>query len=187
MKTSAKKIEIKAHYPSLRLEFNHFAPGLPWHIMTAHGKSNCYAYALNLPESKWATPGDLRKGGNILGEDDDLTPHDIKTALEKDGLEEISATEALSGQFHAIACRLRPYSPYSAHPAADFHFLRLDHKTGTWSHKPGPRPPDNFDENGRTIENPEKANFHEYEIFCGYYAIPDDGILYTPQLDTYDL
>ncbi|MCC6598212.1 MAG: hypothetical protein IT559_05445 [Alphaproteobacteria bacterium] len=172
---------MKKHEPSLNLQFNFYAPNLSWEDMIDKKRSNCFAYSLNLPQSGWAIPGKLQQKYTRIAFGPKITKEHISNNLTEDGLEEISATEALSGKFHAIACLLKPYTPHASFKSADFHFLRLDHKTGTWSHKPGPASPANTDENDQIITNPEKAHFFFYDQFCGFFAIPDEGISYMPQ------
>lgn len=61
------------------------------------------------------------------------------------------------------------------------------HNTGLWSRKIGDNPPQCVDERNNLIVSPERAYFYGIRTFGGYYAISEDGILYVPQLDMYDL
>lgn len=166
---------IERHLPSLSLAFN---PSGAMDLLSSPFV-NCYAYALNLPESMMATPGNLAKLYDYGMEKRDIRERIIKQKLREDGLEEISAVEALSGKFHAVACRIAPFKGLRSTP--DFHFLRLDHQDGTWSHKPGTFSPVDVDEHDKIIDSPENAVFSGYDVFCGYYALPEDGILYVPR------
>jgi len=136
---------------------------------------NCYAYALNCPQIGWPAPGML-KG---LDPDDprlnekgrvDWTIENTNSGLETDGLVQISKRDAFSDQFHTVAvlCCGR-----------DFHFLRRD-DDGLWSHKTSADNITRQDSKDKAIEEPEKANLGRYETFCGYFAIPESGVLYVP-------
>ncbi len=182
------------HFPSLNLRFNHFAEGVEWQGIVSQKKSlvNCYAYALNLPDSASINPGELANPDFRLSHND-ITPQRIHSLLEQDGLERISAREAFSGRVHAVACLLRPYTSMdkvlakmgidtSGHP--DYHFLRFDHQDGAWSHAYGHNcdgpsdPPQNTDDRGRIITDPERAEFDDHPEFLGYYAFDEHGISY---------
>jgi hypothetical protein len=55
----------------------------------------------------------------------------------------------------------------------DYHFYRRN-EDGTWSHKTGMDPVSDLDFSGKKILDPINADRGEYNIFCGYYAIPYD-------------
>lgn len=164
------------HEPALSLHFNMYAPGISWDEAAGNHRSNCYAYALNLPESQWAIPGSVNQNVKRY-RDEDMEPRALQKLLGQDGLQPITAVEARNGQVHAIACVLRLYEHF--HEDADFHFMRLDHATGLWSHKNGTAHPEDIDDSRRLITDPEKTRFIGYEAFCGYFAIPEDGIPYV--------
>ena len=152
--------------PSLRMDFNRSAWG---------DENNCYAYALNAPQAGWARPGNLALVKNKEYPDNLITPANIKEyLLHKDGLEEITEYEALSGRFHAIAARVAVN--------CDYHFYRFDELDGSWSHKHGGGIPENRDGENELITNPGTLKDHIYTEFLGYFAIPPAGILYVPRL-----
>ncbi len=183
--------KLKWHLPSLNLQFNHFAEGVKWERATSQNRSepNCYTYALNLPDSLSLNPGELaNKDFSLIHSD--IMPPTIHALLEEDGLERISARKAFSGDVHAVACRLRPYATaqrilenlgYTGIALPDYHFLRLDHQSGKWSHQYGIYPPQNTDDRGAIISNPKEGRFIWHPEFLGYYALPENGILYIPK------
>ena len=65
----------------------------------------------------------------------------------------------------ALACKTNTH---------DYHFYRQDN-TGLWSHKVGWRKATNKDYDGRLIRDPETANRGIYDIFCGYFMIPNSN------------
>lgn len=177
----------KRHFPSLTLRFGYYTEDTTWENATLSRYSNCYTYALNLPDSHCYNPGQLMGRKQAHLENRDLIKSAMHLSLINDGLKPITSYEALTGKFHAVACRLRPHAPSTQ--KADYHLLRFDHLEGTWSHQRGtrrpgwgadPNPPSNADDNGKFITNPERGKFKNHPQFLGYYAIPKDGILYAP-------
>lgn len=134
-------------------------------------RTNCYAYALNCPDTGTAYPGRLSEYfySNIDGP---ITSQNIARLLKKDGLIEISKYDALNSGGHVIAVRIDEGS--------DFHMIRRDKKL-KWSWKGVGRRPFFQDLNGQTIRNPEDAYFPDHPDFLGYYRIPYGGILYVPR------
>ncbi len=131
---------------------------------------NCYAYALNIPKAGRAHPGTLLSE-TACGFP--TTRFSMIRRLREDGLHEISEKEALEGYFHAIAARINN---------DDFHFFRRD-SNGLWSEKmSGEYPAQTADYGRQAIVNPRLAE-SRYDIFCGYFAIPDEGILYLPRFE----
>jgi hypothetical protein len=57
-------------------------------------------------------------------------------------------------------------------PDEDYHFYRQDNN-GLWSHKDGWKLATNKDAKGKLIKSPETANRGYYNLFCGYYAVPN--------------
>jgi hypothetical protein len=57
---------------------------------------------------------------------------------------------------------------------SDYHFYRQD-ASGLWSHKNGGNVARNTDESGNLIRDPEKADRGRYNVFCGFYTLPNDS------------
>jgi hypothetical protein len=138
------------------------------------GKTNCYAYALDCPSAGWAVPGRLlRKRENSIP-DRLITVSNMQSLLKRDGLIEISEEEALKGKFHTVACAIG--EKFSC--GKDFHFYRKD-PDGRWSHKTGPYVPKKVSE----VDKYFIEHFSRYNIFVGYFAVPENGIIYIPRND----
>lgn len=163
--------ELKRCLPSLRLSFNREA----WHRSTFCTLTNCYAYALNAPETGPAIPGFLKAEGYRYITDIKINGPELRKRLMDDGLRPVFEDEAMSGDCHAIALVLSEGN--------DFHFYRRDHDTGHWSHKHGRRLPENLDEDGNPILNPRHASSLLYKEFGGFFALPAEGILYRPRIE----
>ena len=54
----------------------------------------------------------------------------------------------------------------------DYHFYRQD-SNGLWSHKNGWRKATNKDSDGRLIKDPKLANRGDFDVFCGYFMVPN--------------
>ena len=52
-------------------------------------------------------------------------------------------------------------------PGQNFHWIRMDADL-KWSHKPGGTAVRNVDNDGKTIDDPGKANFAPWTQHCGY-------------------
>ncbi len=57
----------------------------------------------------------------------------------------------------------------------DYHFYR-QMSDGAWWHKSGEQLPRNTDSLGHVIANPMTANRGYYDIFVGYYYVPENGL-----------
>jgi hypothetical protein len=143
-----------------------------WLRSTFCGAVNCLGYALNAPEAGSAQPGHLINTGGIfyMGR-----TSRVRELLIREGLRPISEREALTGKYHAVALVLSEDD--------DFHFHRRDNSTGLWSHKRGGNLPENYDEDGKPIENPRFAESPVYKEFGGFFAVPEEGILYKPRVE----
>lgn len=151
---------------ALKTSFNESAWSNPY-----CARFNCYAYALNIPKAGRAHPGRLL---SEISAGFPTTRFSMIRRLREDGLHEISEKEALGGSFHAIAAHINN---------DDFHFFRRD-SNGLWSEKMGEKYPVQTAGYGRqAITNPRLAENPVYDIFCGYFAIPDEGILYLPRFE----
>lgn len=162
---------LKRCLPSLRMSFNQEA----WLRSRCCLETNCYAYALNAPETGPAIPGFLKQEGYRYITDFKINGPDIRKRLIQDGLRPIFEDEAQSGDCHAIALVLSEGN--------DFHFYRRDNDTGLWSHKRGRRLPENTDEDGKPIEDPRHASGLIYKEFGGFFAIPAEGIPFRPRIE----
>jgi hypothetical protein len=156
--------------PSLSMSFNQADI---WDSHWVQTRTNCYAYALNCPQVGWARPSQLINQRNHCYNERLITPDNIKNFLLKEGLEEISEYEALSGTFHAVAVKIKDKK--------DYHFFRHDQADGLWSHKDGGNYPKQHDVDRMIIKNPRKAQV-PYPSFVGYFAVPEEGILYRQRL-----
>jgi len=167
-----KYLSLKKEFNKLaKLEFKKPLDGdyLPWHKVA--GDTNCYTYALNIPDHGWAYPGELKKNFNKKSSltKKDLNKSYIREALIKDGLKEVDIKDVSPKTHHVIAAVVAKEQ--------DFHFYRWN-KDGKWTHKKGHRIPQNTDEMGYEINDPEKATRGKYNEFIGYFAVPKEGIKY---------
>lgn len=159
--------------PTARLSFNPAA----WDddlILKAH--TNCLTYALNCPEMDHARIGELRQPQHLPRLSAPFDAARLKNELEKEGLREISERDAVTHKGHVIALLISP--------TYDYHFLRRD-DNGAWSHKRVNAAPRQTDSNGTIIRNPRDAfikvnGFAPYDQFGGYFAVPENGILFKP-------
>lgn len=136
--------------------------------------TNCYCYALGMPEMGNAQPGsliyaepsysDIGEGFTIFNEED------VRDRVTSDGLIMISESEAMSGNVHAIAMTVATDD--------DFHFFLRD-ADGTWSDKMGCKA---VQKNPHITIPSKHALTDRYKKFAGYYTIPAQGIDYTPRL-----
>lgn len=169
--------QIKKCLPKLNQAFNRVA----W---TAYSRlcaqTNCMTYALGQPDMECATPGRLVYYEDPAFEGGEghyfVNIQRIQDGLERDGLIEVSETSALSGDLHVIALTVA---------MSDFHFHRRD-EDGTWSDKPGwehcPGAPINPRRNPHITVPSQHATDSRYKKFGGYWAVPNEGIEYSPRL-----
>ena len=149
---------------------------------------NCYAYALNLIDIKQANicekymkitnkhdcPMLRPQPGQLSGYRDEFTPSPvtckkIEERMMKDNplIKKLKLNEECPDNFYKIALVSRTKKNNS-----DYHFYRQDNN-GLWSHKDGWKLATNKDAKGKLIRSPETANRGYYNIFCGYYAVPN--------------
>jgi hypothetical protein len=123
--------------------------------------NNCYNYACNTPNDRFAQPG---TGGGY-------TPTAITCA------EYIKAAKA-DGLGDPVDCdKACPAGSYKkalvVAPRTDYHWYRQD-SDGTWSHKPGQTEATNKDASGNTITDPRTADRNypglNYTDFCGCFC-----------------
>jgi hypothetical protein len=137
--------------------------------------SNCYTYALGIPQHGKATPGKLIHNKRRTGErtnDGELKLQLIYNALIKDGLRPIPRPE---------------YAPYKDAPVIaaflsiddDYHFYR-QHKDGKWSHQQGYGGVlTDRDGQDALVEDPLYAERGRYKDFVGYFTIPEQGLRFV--------
>ena len=115
---------------------------------------NSYNYATGIKTGTYAQPG--RAGGAMYT---DLTGSVVRGAAVLDVI--LDFEDPLAGAFPDASrnCLMALVMI----PGVDFHFLRID-DTGTWSHKPGPRPPTDKDNSGNTITDPRTADIAPYKF-----------------------
>ena len=149
--------------------------------------TNCYSYALNRLEFNIdgkLQPGEL-SGDKYDFMDCDVIFENIKRDLNREDVYKTTYNSKMNCFQHKIALALDIKSDDQ-----DYHFYRLDNN-GKWSHKPGSSSATNLDASNNIIINPQKADrdysYKEYEdddgniergknyeLFCGFYAIPDN-------------
>lgn len=136
--------------------------------------SNCYTYALGIPEHGHACPGSLHRGqGNKETMDKaDITAKNIFNRLVKDGLRPIESTELKKqGALNVIAACVSDKD--------DYHFYRM-HRNNTWSHQKGYGGPiSEFDNGDDMIFDPSIADRGRYKEFLGYFVLPEEGLTYA--------
>ena len=148
---------------------------------------NCYTYALNLIQPKNANlcheyikttnnydcPSVRPQPGILSGYIDEFKPHPfscskIERRMKKDNplIKKLRKNQKCPNGYYKIAL-------VTTSKANDYHFYRQDN-TGRWSHKDGFKHATNKDAKGRIIKDPELADRGHLDIFCGYYAVPND-------------
>lgn len=153
-------------YPNLSLAFD------SWLRARHSRKVNCYSYSLDIPRHGWGRPGQLllprskKYDSPMKG----ISPEDLARWIEGDGLVRVRKSDTNPQSHHVIAAALCP--------DRDFHFYRWN-ASGEWSHKIAARKPSRLDASRNTIMSPEECDRGRYEIFVGYFVVPDEGIRYT--------
>lgn len=135
--------------------------------------TNCYSYALGLPELGCAIPGHLAKRDgrlyNYMARADYL--HQL---FQDDGLIKIDHDAFSSAETQIIGVAVKEY--FNA------HVLKY-HQDGTWSHQDGfGQPISNTDSDGKIITDLHNANLGFYDEFVAYFKVPARGIAYLNQL-----
>jgi hypothetical protein len=136
--------------------------------------SNCYTYALGIPEHGKATPGQLSAFHKVSLSDEQVNPEYVYNALIDDGLIAIEESELENmGERSIIAAFVVE--------GDDFHFMRK-HKDGYWSHQLGYKKDISMlDGNNDLITDPQLAEMGEYKDFIGFFAVAEAGLTYTVQ------
>jgi|GEM_PF-1349370 len=137
--------------------------------------SNCYTYALGIPQHGKATPGALLHNDGRAGvriDDHALKLQPIYNALVKDGLKPIPRPENAPYENAPIIAAFLSIND-------DYHFYRR-HQDGTWSHQKGYRGAiSDRDGLNAVIEDPLYAERGRYKDFIGYFTLPQQGLRYT--------
>ncbi len=139
--------------------------------------TNCLTYALNEPRLGQAIPGTLAQAEEPEGMDpaayDPGGPEKFKEVLRSMGLIEVDDPFSREmDEAHLIAFA---YGMAANKGNPDFHVWRMD-KSGGWSHKPGNGMPTDKDENDCPIPDPQYADRGRYDIFAGYWRLPEEGL-----------
>jgi hypothetical protein len=135
--------------------------------------NNCYNYANDIVNNNFAQPG---RGSGVCSKTSrpcvPNTCEDVRKGAESDNLVWMGTdlpTE-LPNAGHYVSLHIWPDS--------NFHWLRMD-ADKMWSHKPGSNPVRNVDNNGKTIDDPAKADVSPWTNHCGYMlATPSKVTIY---------
>ncbi len=153
--------------------------------------ANCYTYAMN--DMDGLDSPDKIIGGDEPGEraDDAIGTAKTKANNEKDYqgykkavLEGVLAdgaeyagsdAEARAGYYRvAVFAKQSPADSPSSVPSFQMHFAR-ENRDGGWSHKPGPQPVTDKDNDGKPIRDPKTANLGGYD-FLTFVHVPEGGL-----------
>ena len=149
---------------------------------------NCYAYALNLIYNKNADicksymkatgnydcPAVRPQPGIYSGYVDEFKPHPfscskLERRMRKDNplIKKLRKGQKCPDNFYKVVL-------VTASDGSDYHFYRQD-SNGLWSHKDGFKRATNKDAKGRLIKDPKDAARGHLDVFCGYYAFPNNS------------
>ncbi len=164
-----------ASYEKAREAFSEFDPAR-WNTDDEDQRlNNCYAYTfdtLQTERRKKPQPGELAGLPALRPEQYTCRALRERIALDHPGV--------LFTQDIQDPC---PFGHYRAwfgldlqHPRPDYHFF-VQHRDGTWSHKPGSEPVTRHDDRGRVITDPRSADYnfqpgYNYNTNCGFICIP---------------
>jgi|TARA_R110002126_G_scaffold3263_2_gene18663 hypothetical protein len=130
-------------------------------------RTNCYSYALGLPELGCAVPGHLTDPSGRLYSHMAHADY-MRKLFEKDGLIEISHDTLCIAKTQVIAVAIKEYF--------NGHVLKY-HQDGTWSHQAGfAQPITNLDSDNKIIIDPRQANLGFYDEFVAYFKVPEAGL-----------
>lgn len=121
------------------------------------GFNNCYNYATNYRSDTFAQPG-LGTGQMYSWP---IASVNMSAAAVRDALVQTNQSTC-PNEGHLVALFIAP--------GMDFHWYRLG-RDGLWTHKPGPTPVTNKDNNGALISDPRNANRGIYTQFCGFMIV----------------
>lgn len=132
--------------------------------------TNCYSYALGIPEAGIAVPGHLT---NLDGRVYHYMAYKdkMRELFREDGLIEIGEDELSCATTQVMAVLLIEY--WSVH-------VVKYHQDGTWSHQNGAAGEvTNLNASGHIITAPLDAH-KGYDELVGYFKVPEEGLLYIP-------
>lgn len=142
--------------------------------------TNCYSYALGIPEHGMGAPGHLT--AQPYTDAKIFQPHEItsenihKLMTEIDGLKPVELNDLSTVEGTNIIAAFICANE-------DAHFYRR-HEDGTWSHhRGGIGGITNRDAKGDVITNPRTARRGIYNDFVGYYALPDAGLTFFKEIN----
>ncbi len=142
--------------------------------------ANCLAYGVDEPGLAEAIPGSLDCIMPSELSREAYQPENFKGLLRRDGFIEIADPNEYPDD-HIIAVALG-MNVFRNRP--DFHVYRRD-SNHFWSHKLGiGSSPVDTDASGGPIMDPQFMDRGSYDIFVGYWAIPEEGLLVRRQAIT---
>ena len=138
--------------------------------------TNCYSYALGIPEAGIAVPGHLTNPHgrlyNYMARADYM-----RNLFKDDGLIEIDHDDLPNTDTQVIAIVIKEYF--------NGHVLKY-HKDGTWSYQDGAgQAITNLDCDNKIITDPRNANLGFYDEFVAYFKLPKKGLAYRPAISVF--
>jgi hypothetical protein len=119
--------------------------------------NNCYNYATNYRTDSFAQPG--RGSGAMFSQ---LQGASVLSAALRDGLDSAPALNRCPARGQLVALVMAP--------GVDFHWYRRG-DDGRWSHKVGPAPATNLDNDGEPILDPRLAARGPYTEFVAFLIV----------------
>ncbi len=140
--------------------------------LTLYKHTNCYSYALGLPQLGIAVPGSLASFGQIYPYM--FTAEHMRKLMAEDGLIEIDHDALAQSNTQVIGLVIKEY--------LSGHFLKY-HQDGTWSQQDGfGGQITNRDCANQIITDLREANLGYYDAFIGYFKVPDTGLHFIPRI-----
>ena len=128
-----------------------------WNDASRQGFNNCYNYAANYRTDTFAQPG-LGTGQMYSWP---ISSVNMSAAAVRDALVQTNQSTCPT-EGHLVGLFIAP--------GMDFHWFRLG-RDRLWTHKPGPTPVTNKDNNGALINDPRTASRGMYTLFCGFMIV----------------
>jgi hypothetical protein len=142
----------------------------PWNTPTSMPRNNCYSYAINRRDDVWRNPGEL--AGWPMQRHEWANPTVVSIRAILDGLVPVAGpfpVGFLGPCIWPVALLTAPVGTAN-NGWGDYHWLRRDDDTGTWSHKNGKGPATNIDDAGAEILDPATGDFGPYTL-VGFFAV----------------
>jgi hypothetical protein len=141
--------------------------------------SNCYTYALGIPDHGKGYPGQLLQNPQDASRSlpkAEITIENLFSRLtQDDGLLAVKSMKLNDYTGHSI---IAAFIETSENGGEDCHFMRA-HRDGTWSHQKGHGGMvSDEDDYGFKITNPQQAIMRHHDLFVGYFAVPKAGLAY---------